>query len=95
MATKKLPAARTLAALKEGVLPAVASAPRGASTEARERGAWLGLEVPASVAKAAKAKAHADGTTLRTVILQGLKAIGIPVPAAELADLRSRKRKKS
>lgn len=91
---KKLPAARTLESLKTGVLPAtVASVARSAPQGSRAGGKAITVYLPPAVATAAKAKAHADGTTLRTVILQGLKAIGIPVPAAELADLRQRKRK--
>lgn len=94
MATKKLPAARTLESLKTGVLPTtVASVARSAPQGARGGGKAVTVYLPVAVAKAAREKAHADGTTLRTVILQGLKAIGLPVPADELADLRQRKRK--
>lgn len=93
MAPRKLPAARTLESLKSGVLPATVASVASAAPGSRAGGKAVTVYLPPTVAKAAKAKAYADGTTLRTVILQGLKAIGLPVPAAELADLRQRKRK--
>ena len=44
--------------------------------------------VPASVARAVMIRAAEEGTTVRTIILQGLRAIGIDVPEAEIRDKR-------
>jgi len=44
--------------------------------------------VPASVERAVKIRAAEEGTTVRTLILKGLKAIGIDVPEEELRDRR-------
>lgn len=44
--------------------------------------------VPASVAKALNIRAAEEGGTVRTIILQGLKAIGVAVPDEELRDRR-------
>ena len=44
--------------------------------------------VPASLVKALNMRAAEEGTTVRTLILQGLKGLGLPVPEAELRDKR-------
>jgi hypothetical protein len=44
--------------------------------------------VPASLVKALNMRAAEEGTTVRTLILQGLKSIGLAVPEAELRDKR-------
>ena len=44
--------------------------------------------VPASLAKALNVRAAEEGVTVRTLILQGLKSMGLPVPEAELRDKR-------
>ncbi|MQW85975.1 hypothetical protein [Sinorhizobium saheli] len=46
--------------------------------------------VPASIDRALKIKAAQDGTTVRNIILQGLKAIGFDVPEDELRDKRGK-----
>ena len=46
--------------------------------------------VPASIDRALKIKAAEEGTTTRTIILRGLKAIGFDVPEEELRDKRGR-----
>ncbi|MBB3356019.1 hypothetical protein FHT70_005992 [Rhizobium sp. BK049] len=46
--------------------------------------------VPASIDKALRMKAAEEGTTTRTIILRGLKAIGFDVPDDELRDKRSK-----
>ncbi|MDV4159307.1 hypothetical protein [Rhizobium brockwellii] len=46
--------------------------------------------VPASIDKALRIKAAEEGTTTRTIILRGLKAIGFDVPEDELRDKRSK-----
>jgi hypothetical protein len=44
--------------------------------------------VPASVERAVKIRAAEEGTTVRTLILKGLQAIGVDVPEEELRDRR-------
>lgn len=44
--------------------------------------------VPASVARAINIRAAEEGVTVRTIILQGLKAVGVSVPEEELRDRR-------
>ena len=44
--------------------------------------------VPVSVARALAVRAASEDTTVRTLILQGLQAIGLDVPDAELRDRR-------
>lgn len=44
--------------------------------------------VPASLAKALNVRAAEEGVTVRTLILQGLKSMGMSVPEAELRDKR-------
>lgn len=46
--------------------------------------------VPASVERALRMKAAEEGTTYRTLVLRGLKAIGIDVPDDELRDRRGK-----
>lgn len=44
--------------------------------------------VPASLVRQLNIKAAEEGTTVRTIILQGLKALGMPVADEELRDRR-------
>lgn len=44
--------------------------------------------VPVSIARALAVRAAVEDTTVRTLILQGLQAIGLDVPEAELRDRR-------
>jgi hypothetical protein len=44
--------------------------------------------VPASVERAVKIRAAEEGTTVRTLILKGLKAIGVDVSEEKLRDRR-------
>ena len=44
--------------------------------------------VPASLVRQLNIKAAEEGTTVRTIILQGLKALGLPVADEELRDRR-------
>ena len=44
--------------------------------------------VPATVERAVKIRAAEEGTTVRTLILRGLKAIGVDVSDEELRDRR-------
>src|SRR5215213_8231073 len=59
-----------------------------APTPKREAERPLQAMVPASVERAVKIRAAEEGTTVRTLILKGLKAIGIDVPEEELRDRR-------
>ena len=63
-------------------------APPAAPTPKREAERPLQAIVPASVERAVKIRAAEEGTTVRTLILRGLKAIGIGVPEEELRDRR-------
>lgn len=69
-----------------------ATAPRlvavPASTAKREAERPLQAMVPASVERAVKIRAAEEGTTVRTLILKGLKAIGVDVSEEELRDRR-------
>ncbi len=48
----------------------------------------LSVRLPAEVVRAVKVRAAEDRTTLRAIVLQGLKAIGFDVPEAEIKDRR-------
>ncbi len=50
----------------------------------------LHATVPASVERALKLKAVQEETTVRTLVLRGLQAIGIEVPPEEIGDRRKR-----
>ena len=50
----------------------------------------LHATVPACVERALKIKAAEEGATVRTLVLRGLQAIGIDVPADEIGDRRKR-----
>ncbi len=50
----------------------------------------LHATVPACVERALKIKAAEEGATIRTLVLRGLQAIGIDVPADEIGDRRKR-----
>ena len=69
-----------------------APAPRSiavpAPTPKREAERPLQAMVPASVERAVKIRAAEEGTTVRTLILKGLKAIGVDVSEEELRDRR-------
>src|SRR5215203_4978967 len=54
----------------------------------REAERPLQAMVPASVERAVKIRAAEEGTTVRTLILKGLKAIGVDVSEEELRDRR-------
>jgi len=54
----------------------------------REAERPLQAMVPASVERAVKIRAAEEGTTVRTLILKGLKAIGVEVSEEELRDRR-------
>ena len=59
-----------------------------AGTLSRER--QLHATVPACVERALKIKAAEEGTTIRTLVLRGLQAIGVEVPPEEIGDRRKR-----
>lgn len=46
--------------------------------------------IPASIERALKMKAAEEGTTVRNIILRGLKAVGFDVPDVELRDKRAK-----
>jgi hypothetical protein len=50
----------------------------------------LHATVPACVERALKIKAAEEGTTIRTLVLRGLQAIGVEVPPEEIGDRRKR-----
>jgi hypothetical protein len=54
----------------------------------QERQKSIQAFVPASVARAINIKAAEEDTTVRTIILQGLRALGMEVADAELRDRR-------
>ena len=54
----------------------------------REAERPLQAMVPATVERAVKIRAAEEGTTVRTLILKGLKAIGVDVSEEELRDRR-------
>jgi hypothetical protein len=62
------------------------SAPTPAFKREAERP--LQAMVPATVERAVKIRAAEEGTTVRTLILRGLKAIGVDVSEEELRDRR-------
>lgn len=49
----------------------------------------LTLSIPDSLMSGLKAKASADGVTVRVVVLQALRQAGFDVPEAELQDKRA------
>ena len=53
----------------------------------REEGR-VGVIAFAPLIRATQPRAAEEGTTVRTIILQGLKALGIDVPEAEVRDKR-------
>ena len=70
----------------EAPAPQLVSAP--APTSKREVERPLQAMVPATVERAVKIRAAEEGTTVRTLILRGLKAIGVDVSEEELRDRR-------
>ena len=64
------------------------SAPISTPTSKREAERPLQAMVPATVERAVKIRAAEEGTTVRTLILRGLKAIGVDVSEEELRDRR-------
>lgn len=82
MAKTKLQGLRKLNELKAS-LPA-ATARRTAKGE----GKGLMLMVPAETLQALRVKAAEDGSTVRAIVLDALRAAGFPVPPAELVDRR-------
>jgi hypothetical protein len=72
--------------MPEAPTPRLVSVPL--PTLQREMERPLQAMVPASVERAVKIRAAEEGTTVRTLILKGLKAIGIDVPEEELRDRR-------
>src|SRR4051812_7268519 len=66
--------------------PRLVSAPT--PTLKREAERPLQAMVPATVERAVKIRAAEEGTTVRTLILKGLKAIGVDVSEEELRDRR-------
>ncbi len=61
---------------------------RAAAASPAER--QLHATVPACVERALKIRAAEEGTTIRTLVLRGLQAIGIEVPPDEIGDRRRR-----
>jgi len=53
----------------------------------------LQVMVPPSVHKQVALMSVHQGESMRTVILRGLKAIGVEIPDEELVDRRSRRRR--
>jgi hypothetical protein len=72
--------------LPDAPAPRLVSVP--APTPKREAERPLQAMVPASVERAVKIRAAEEGTTVRTLILKGLKAISIDVSEEELRDRR-------
>ena len=68
--------------------PQWVSAPTPTPTSKREVERPLQAMVPATVERAVKIRAAEEGTTVRTLILRGLKAIGVDVSEEELRDRR-------
>lgn len=78
---------------KEDKPKAVASKPAPAKSAAEKKPEpqkSIQAFVPASVERALRMKAAEEGTTYRTLVLRGLKAIGIDVPEDELRDRRGK-----
>ena len=50
----------------------------------------LHAKVPVPVARELKIRAAEEGTTIRTLVLRGLEAIGVQVPTGEIGDQRRR-----
>ena len=72
--------------VSEAPTPRLVSVPLPTSKREIERP--LQAMVPASVESAVKIRAAEEGTTVRTLILKGLKAIGVDVSEEELRDRR-------
>ena len=68
--------------------PATKPAPAEPALEHGEPQRPIQAIVPVSVARALAVRAASEDTTVRTLILQGLQAIGLDVPDAELRDRR-------
>ncbi len=73
-------------AMPEAPAPRLVSVPALAPKREAERP--LQAMVPASVERAVKIRAAEEGTTVRTLILKGLRAIGVDVSEEELRDRR-------
>lgn len=75
--------------VSEAPTPRLVSVPLPTSTTSkREIERPLQAMVPASVERAVKIRAAEEETTVRTLILKGLKAIGVDVSEEELRDRR-------
>jgi hypothetical protein len=83
MAKAKLPRFRSLVDLRASLPPATVG--RGGS---KGKGEGLMLMVPPETMDALRARAAAERTTTRALVLEALRKSGFPVPTGELIDRR-------
>lgn len=65
---------------------------RGENSSSKDREVPIQVMVPEAVRRQVALMGADRGENIRTVVLRGLRAIGIDIPDSELADRRGRRR---